>query len=173
MLFVDDPTMTRSQEVRQPLRSVTCLLITTQYLYWSTLVNVTSFVLIKVSICLQYRRIFSVTDARVPIYVVMVICIASGISALLTYAFICVPPDAFWNLAKRPTSKCVNQYAYVLFPRYHSIPLTIPSLTLTQGILNVVTDFMVAVLPIRAIWRLQLERRQKIALIAIMTLGWW
>jgi hypothetical protein len=45
--------------------------------------------------------------------------------------------------------------------------------TLIQGTLNSVIDVMIAALPIRAIWRLQLERRQKIALIGIMTLGWW
>jgi hypothetical protein len=48
-----------------------------------------------------------------------------------------------------------------------------PSNTFVQGTLNAVTDILVAALPIRAIWRLQLERRQKIALIGIMTLGWW
>jgi hypothetical protein len=38
--------------------------------------------------------------------------------------------------------------------------------------INIATDLLVAALPVRAIWRLQLIRKQKIALIALMTLGW-
>jgi hypothetical protein len=35
-----------------------------------------------------------------------------------------------------------------------------------------ITDLLIAALPVRGIWRLQLVRRQKIALIVILTLGW-
>jgi hypothetical protein len=87
----------------------------TQFLYWTLLANVTAFTLIKVSICMQYRRIFSVTDARIPIYVVMAICIAGGISAFFTFAFTCIPVDAFWNVLDRPTSTCINENVYVPF----------------------------------------------------------
>jgi hypothetical protein len=41
-----------------------------------------------------------------------------------------------------------------------------------HGTLNMVTDLLIAALPVRVIWRLQLVRRQKIALVAILTLGW-
>jgi hypothetical protein len=123
---------------------------------------------------MQYRRIFSVTDARIPIYVVTAICIAGGISAFLTFAFTCIPVDAFWNVLDRPTSKCINENAYVYLPTMALFDALISSSnTFIQGTLNAVTDIMVAALPIRAIWRLQLERRQKIALIGIMTIGWW
>jgi hypothetical protein len=40
------------------------------------------------------------------------------------------------------------------------------------GTINAATDLMIAALPIRAIWRLQLVRRQKIALVLILSLGW-
>jgi hypothetical protein len=41
-----------------------------------------------------------------------------------------------------------------------------------HGTLNMVTDLLIAALPVRVIWQLQLVRRQKIALVAILTLGW-
>jgi hypothetical protein len=41
-----------------------------------------------------------------------------------------------------------------------------------NGSLNSATDLLIAALPVRAIWRLQLVRRQRIALIFVLTLGW-
>jgi hypothetical protein len=38
--------------------------------------------------------------------------------------------------------------------------------------LNISTDLLVAALPVRAIWRLQIVMRQKIALLFILTIGW-
>ena len=35
-----------------------------------------------------------------------------------------------------------------------------------------ITDLMVAMLPVPAIWRLQLVRRQKIALVCLLCVGW-
>jgi hypothetical protein len=35
-----------------------------------------------------------------------------------------------------------------------------------------ITDLLIAALPVRGIWQLQLVRKQKIALIAILTVGW-
>jgi hypothetical protein len=38
--------------------------------------------------------------------------------------------------------------------------------------LNIATDLLVAVLPIKAIWQLKIAKRQKVALLFILTLGW-
>jgi hypothetical protein len=37
---------------------------------------------------------------------------------------------------------------------------------------NVITDVLIAILPIRAIWQLQIPRKQRITLLCILTLGW-
>ncbi len=39
--------------------------------------------------------------------------------------------------------------------------------------INIVTDLLVAFLPVRVIWKLQIVMRQKIALLAILTIGWF
>jgi hypothetical protein len=39
--------------------------------------------------------------------------------------------------------------------------------------LNITTDLLVAALPIRQLWKLQIAMRQKIALLLILTLGWF
>jgi hypothetical protein len=38
--------------------------------------------------------------------------------------------------------------------------------------LNITTDLLVAALPVRQLWRLQIALKQKIALLIILTLGW-
>ncbi|KAH7389284.1 hypothetical protein DE146DRAFT_724657 [Phaeosphaeria sp. MPI-PUGE-AT-0046c] len=137
-----------------PLPSI---IMSLKYLYFSILTYCVGFTLIKVSILTQYRRIFTVASARIPIYVVMGIAIASGIAAFFTFAFACVPVDANWNILKKPMAKCINEYA----ARY------------AHGTSNAVTDLLIAALPVKGIWNLQLVRRQKIALIMVLTLGWF
>jgi len=105
---------------------------------------------------MQYRRIFSVNEARIPIDIVMAISLITGIIAFFTFAFGCKPVDAVWNVTKRPIAKCLDENAV----RYGNSST------------NTITDVMIAVLPIRGIWRLQILRRQKIVLIFILTLGW-
>lgn len=48
---------------------------------------------------------------RLPIYIVMGIVVAYGIETFLTGTFTCIPVDAFWNLTKKPTAKCLNENA--------------------------------------------------------------
>lgn len=43
----------------------------------------------------------------------------------------------------------------------------------TNASVNIVTDLMVAVIPIRGIWSLQIPKRQKTALLGILTIGWF
>jgi hypothetical protein len=39
--------------------------------------------------------------------------------------------------------------------------------------INIFTDLMVAILPVKALWNLQIPKRQKIALVGILTIGWF
>lgn len=39
--------------------------------------------------------------------------------------------------------------------------------------INIVTDLLVAFLPVRVIWHLQIAKRQKYALMGILTIGWF
>jgi hypothetical protein len=86
--------------------------ISLQYLYFSILCYCVSFLFIKVSILAQYRRIFSVDTTTRIINVVMAITISSGIAALFTFIFACVPIDAFWNVIRRSSAKCVDAEMY-------------------------------------------------------------
>ncbi|KAF2183865.1 hypothetical protein K469DRAFT_581164 [Zopfia rhizophila CBS 207.26] len=128
-----------------------------KYLYFSILCYCMSLALTKISILLQYRRIFSVKEMRLPIYIVMGICVAYGIVTVVTGIFACIPVDAFWDVRKKPTARCVDEHA----------------LWYANGGMTIGTDMLVAALPIKAIWDLQMPRKQKIALLVILTLGWF
>ncbi|KAF2830466.1 hypothetical protein CC86DRAFT_284143 [Ophiobolus disseminans] len=128
-----------------------------KFLYFSILAYCISLTLTKISILLQYRRIFTLREMRISIYVVMGICVAFGIESVTTGIFTCIPVDAFWDLTKRPTAKCLNENA----------------LYYANASLNIVTDLMVAILPVKVILGLQIPRKQKIALLIILTLGWF
>ncbi|CAG5181650.1 uncharacterized protein ALTATR162_LOCUS9790 [Alternaria atra] len=128
-----------------------------KYLYFSILAYCISLTLTKISILLQYRRIFTLREMQIPIYVVFGICVAYGIESVTTGIFSCIPVDAFWEVTKKPTARCLNENA----------------LYYANASLNIVTDLLVAVLPVKAIWDLQIPKMQKIAVTIILTLGWF
>jgi hypothetical protein len=40
----------------------------------------------------------------------MGVCVATGTAAFFTFAFACLPIDANWDVLKKPTAKCINEY---------------------------------------------------------------
>ncbi|KAF2003015.1 hypothetical protein P154DRAFT_429775 [Amniculicola lignicola CBS 123094] len=128
-----------------------------KYIYFSVLAYRTSLCLTRVSILLQYRRIFTLREMRIPIYIIMGICIGYGIASVSVDAFGCRPIDAFWDFRKRPTAKCIDHV-----PVYYA----------NAGI-NVLCDLLVAALPVKSIWSLPLPIKQKAVVLGILTLGWF
>jgi hypothetical protein len=130
---------------------------TSQFLYWSIVAYILALSITKFSILLQYRRIFASSKRmRVAIYVVGAFILAWCIEAIFASAFMCRPISAFWDLTIVATSKCINGYA----------------LYYTNAAINILTDLAVAMLPLPSVWGLQLPRKQKIALMFILAIGW-
>ncbi|CBX90568.1 predicted protein [Plenodomus lingam JN3] len=99
-------------------------------LYISIIFYNLSLTLTKVSILLQYGRIFTVREMRIPLRIVMAMCISYGIAVI-----------------------CTLWYSHAGF--------------------NILIDVLVATLPVRVIWKLQIPKQQKIALLSILTIGWF
>ncbi|CAA9958895.1 hypothetical protein PTMSG1_02427 [Pyrenophora teres f. maculata] len=127
-----------------------------RYLYWSILAYCVGLILTKISILAQYRRIFSVGEVQTVNYIVLGLCVVTSVIAFLTLAFVCIPVDSFWNVMKKPTAHCLDEAKV----RYGN------------STINTITDLMIAALPVRRIYKLQIVRKQKIVLIAILSLGW-
>jgi hypothetical protein len=60
---------------------------------------------------MQYKRIFTLQNSRLPIYITMGICAACGLTAVLTAIFTCIPVSGYWTVMRGPNIKCVNQDA--------------------------------------------------------------
>ncbi|KAH6642519.1 hypothetical protein C7974DRAFT_302569, partial [Boeremia exigua] len=128
-----------------------------KYLFFSIIAYNMSLTATKISILLQYYRIFTIRELRVPVYVALAIVGSWGVVLLFTSIFSCVPVEAYWNVLIKGSSKCVDQMA----------------LWYVNASANMITDLMVAVIPVRGIWSLQIPKRQKLALLAILTIGWF
>ncbi|KAJ4339764.1 hypothetical protein N0V87_002964 [Didymella glomerata] len=76
----------------------------------------------------------------------------------------CIPIEATWNVKLRPppfgtgTAKCFS-------------PETFTSIGLFNTVTTIVTDFIIALLPVSLVWQLQLNLRAKLSLIMVLSLG--
>lgn len=115
----------------------------------------TTLGLIKISICLFLARIFSAANHfRLWSYAVIAFITAWSTMVILTAFVLCQPVAFNWDNTI-PGGKCANQ----------------PAAFLAIGILDLMVDLMVLVLPLPMIWNLQLPLTNKIALFAIFGVG--
>ncbi|KAL1795429.1 hypothetical protein ACET3X_005653 [Alternaria dauci] len=128
-----------------------------RYLFWSIIFYNNSLNITKISILLQYSRIFTLREMRIPLYIIMAFCVAWGISTLFTSIFTCVPVHAYWKILERPGAKCLDNR----------------SIWYANASINILSDLVVAFLPVRVIWTLQIALRQRLALMTILTIGWF
>ena len=111
--------------------------------------------LVKISILLLYRRIFTTAAFRLKSLVVGGVCIAWFLAALFAGIFQCAPFDMAFDLAMISTAHCEDIQVY-----YWGISAS-----------NVCLDLIVLSLPVHEIWKLQLPRVKKIELSGIFLLG--
>ncbi|KAK7177430.1 hypothetical protein PSPO01_16522 [Paraphaeosphaeria sporulosa] len=124
--------------------------------FWASLiVYYLSLGLTKMSILLQYRRVFA-TSARtfqIAFWAILATVVAYTIWTELGSILACIPVRAFWT--KEAGAKCINQFV----------------MWFTNAAINILTDFAIIILPMPVMRKLNLARRQKQALIGIFALG--
>lgn len=81
-----------------------------------------------------------------------------NIVCIFTIIFACIPVSAYWDLALQGTAKCFSAKTY-------------STLGVLNSVVGIVSDVLLALLPIPVIAGLQLTRRTKIALSCVMALG--
>lgn len=107
----------------------------------------------KISILLQYHRIFSNTIIRKIIIVGLVFLTLWGITLCFLLPLVCVPVAAFWD------------------PDVDGFCLNSGTIWYVMAGVNVVTDFSIFTMPIPVISSLQLPKRQKAMLMVVFMLG--
>ena len=118
----------------------------------------------KISILLFYRRLTDriSTRFRYILYATMAIITCNALTALITYLVGCQPlsatfyqSDPTWRAANKGTFKCYNEQTFVMY----------------LSVFNVVSDFVVCILPLSLFLNLQMHWRKKVELAAIFSAG--
>ncbi|KAL8645054.1 MAG: hypothetical protein Q9210_006924 [Variospora velana] len=125
--------------------------------YWgaaSVIIYVPAVGLAKVAILLFYLRINPDRHFRITVYITLALTMSYVVALSLTILLQCSPVPAFWN-PSIPDSKCVKG----------------TKLYLANAILNVVFDFMVLLVPVPMLLKLQVPTRQKFVIGALFSLG--
>ena len=94
-----------------------------------------------------YNRIFSVSQRfRYACYTVMFVTVGYLFCNMITEVTGCQPLEKFWNLDT--PGHCITFFAA----------------DIVYGSLNVITDLAIALLPVRLVWRIQINPRENIGL---------
>ncbi|KAL6233066.1 hypothetical protein BDW75DRAFT_7434 [Aspergillus navahoensis] len=132
----------------EPIITISKLIIPLQFLW------VLSLSCTKISILFLYLRIFPVRWLVVSSYATMGVIVAWAIATILAGCLICRPFAYNWDKTI-PGGYCGDQ---------------VTSFTIT-GIVNLLTDVVVLVLPMHNLYRLQMATYKKVTLIAVFGLG--
>ncbi len=126
-------------------------------LFASMIFYVFTVTLVRISILLLYRRIFDIRSFRIVTTVLTAACVVWGISICAANVFQCHKvTDAFKpEVVGALDGRCINLQAMFYG-------------TLGTGF---TLDLVILILPFQQIWSLRLERRQKLELTAILSLG--
>lgn len=109
----------------------------------------------KLSICVFYLRVFTTTKrARYHVYALIAFLLAFSIPLELTLILSCVPPRKVW-LPSTP-GHCLDEIIGFW----------------TSFACNLASDIWLIVFAAPRIWGLKMQARQKVALLATLTLGW-
>ncbi|KXX76574.1 hypothetical protein MMYC01_206655 [Madurella mycetomatis] len=130
------------------------LITLTQISIWGTIIYVLSMTFTKLSILCLYIRVLVYDYVRLAAKIVLGIVLVSHVYVLATLLTACIPLDAFWDPSKRATAFC------------HPL-----SVYWSHAGLNIVTDFLIFLLPLTVIHKIRAPRPQKIALCIIFLLA--
>ncbi len=123
-------------------------------LHWtSILFYALSLAATKVSILLRYARFFRHTWAEKGAYLLLALVIVTNVWILYVIFTACIPLQAFWDTSVVGTT--CHTYAYWQ----------------SNNSLNIATGILVLVLPLPAVWKLQVHWGQKATLLTILPLG--
>ncbi|PQE28968.1 integral membrane protein [Rutstroemia sp. NJR-2017a BBW] len=113
--------------------------------------------LTKLSMLMLVRRMLAGAALfwrRVVLCAVWVVSLQGGLFCIIL-VFQCRPPQDYWKVTIEPQPNCINQASSLL----------------VAGVINTLTDFLVVLLPIRAVSTCRLPPRQTMVVSFLFTLG--
>ncbi|KJK74761.1 hypothetical protein H634G_10073 [Metarhizium anisopliae BRIP 53293] len=112
----------------------------------------------KYFVCIQLKRIFSPRRSsggavRWALNGLIAATIMYSIACFFTFTFQCIPRDKIWN--PEVAGKCIDNSAGVL----------------SAGLINLLLDLGILVVPVWAIWHLQMPLKRKIGAMSVFAIG--
>ncbi|KAK5937273.1 hypothetical protein PMZ80_010573 [Knufia obscura] len=130
----------------------------TKIMFIHGVINMNAVTFVKISVALNLRRFMQTKRQRMFLAGLIVFLIAFTITCSCTIIFNCIPVAATWDRELAKTAKCF------------SLPV-FKGLAINNSVFNILTDFLLAVLPIPIVVRLHTNMRTKITLSLILSLG--
>ncbi|KAH7389242.1 hypothetical protein BKA64DRAFT_680100 [Cadophora sp. MPI-SDFR-AT-0126] len=124
-----------------------------RYLWWSILCYNSSLTLTKISIVLQYLRVFVGPRIRYACWSTIGLIMIYGIWTIASAIFTCVPIAAFWDVNIH--GRCIPHKFLWFF----------------NAAVNIATDLTILILPMPVLSTLRLPLKQKVGLMFIFALG--
>lgn len=106
-----------------------------------------SLMAIKVALFAQYYRLIAETPHRVPCLALAVLVVAWCAGMVLLVVFGCLPVQAAWDFTITDKDCSAASHGLVI------------------GIGNVLTDFLIILLPVPIVWKLEMQTSRKLAII--------
>ncbi|KAK4164572.1 hypothetical protein QBC43DRAFT_48544 [Cladorrhinum sp. PSN259] len=130
--------------------------------YANRLLYVLALCFVKMSLLVFYLRVDPRNLTRYAIYFLMFTVIGLTVATVLICIFECWPPALYWDvpaqLSGLAAEKCMN-------------PASRQTFFEANGIINIVQDIGIYLLPVPMLWKLQVPRRQKAALLFLFCIG--
>lgn len=121
--------------------------------YSSIVIYNVSMCLVKISILLQYRRLFNVRMTQLATFYGILFLSAWAVTISFLLTLVCIPVAKFWD--NTIPGRCLDSL----------------SIWYVMAGCNLATDFATLLLPLPVIKSLQMPRKQKIMLSAVFGLG--
>ncbi|KUI59168.1 hypothetical protein VP1G_06434 [Cytospora mali] len=137
-----------------PLENVRPML---QTIYSTRLLYIAGMSFVKVALLVFYLRLDPRRPMRLSLYVFIGGLTAFNIISFFILAFSCTPPAMFWG-DQVPGGKCMAPESQLMF--YN-----------VNGILNIIIDLGIYLVPIPMLWAIKMPLRQKLGVIGIFALG--
>ena len=128
----------------------------TKYAFGEWIQTFQTLMFTKLSICFFLLRLPVKKRYIRPIQGTIGVLIVSNVILTFVWCFQCNPTDGAWN--KKKPAKCFTD-------------AQLQRIILSQGIISIVSDFVLALFPIVLLWKVQIQTRIKAGLCALMSLG--
>ncbi|WYZ33907.1 hypothetical protein EsH8_I_000183 [Colletotrichum jinshuiense] len=131
--------------------------------FWQSIISASGAIMwLKISIALNLLRLITTKSFRWALWVTIVFTFLYCVGGMFPFFFHCKPMSGFWDKNTKPPPTCKSGNTLDKF-----------GLVNTCLAFNIITDLILALLPVPIIWALQMKQRVRIYVIGILSLGYF